>query len=116
MPADTNQPSETTSVAQGATRLMNRSHGSFELALAPVILALLGLWLDRTIGTVPVFTLAFAVFGILGSFAKVYYGYRHSMAEMERTGPWVGHASTEQFRSQAKDRAERLSTPREDER
>jgi F0F1-type ATP synthase assembly protein I len=113
MPADTHQP-EPTSVAQEATRSLNRSHGSFELALAPVILALLGLWLDRTIDTVPVFTLVFAAVGVLGSFTKVYFEYRNSMAELDRSGAWVDHARTAQFRSQAKARAERLSTPVED--
>lgn len=116
MPADTDQPREATSSARGATRSLNQSHGSFELALAPVIMALLGLWLDRTIDTVPLFTLVFALVGILGSFTKVYYEYRNSMAEMDRTGPWVGHKSTKQFRAEAEDRAERLSTPLEGER
>jgi broad specificity phosphatase PhoE len=36
------------------------------------------------------------------------------MAELDRSGPWVDHARTEQFRAQAKARAERLSTPVED--
>ena len=44
-----------------ATRSLQRSSGSFELVLAPVITALLGLWLDRTIGTVPLFTVLLAV-------------------------------------------------------
>ena len=43
------------------------------MALAPAILALLGLWLDRTIGTVPLFTLLFALVGVLGSFTKIYF-------------------------------------------
>jgi len=104
---------DTTSRTEEATRSLNRSHGSFELALAPAILALLGLWLDRTIGTVPVFTLVFALVGVLGSFAKVYYSYRYSMAALDERAPWVGHASSEQFRSQAAARAKRLSAPLE---
>lgn len=71
------------------TRSLNRSHGSFELAFAPVIMALLGLWLDRTIGTVPVFTLVLALVGVLGSSIKVYYGYRHSMAQLDAAAPWA---------------------------
>lgn len=82
-------PADNSSLKQDATRSLNRSHGSFELALAPVILALLGLWLDRTVDTVPLFTLVFAVVGVLGSFTKIYYGYRHSMAELERSTPWA---------------------------
>ena len=116
MPADSHEPTEPRSVAEEATRSLHRSHGSFELALAPVILALLGLWLDRTVGTVPLFTLVFALVGILGSFTKVYFEYRNSMEEMETNAPWVGHARSEQFRAQARARADRLATPVEGER
>lgn len=93
---------------------MNRSHGSFELALAPAILALLGLWLDRTIGTVPLFTLILALVGIAGSFAKIYYQYKASMAALDADAPWSASMRTEQFRAQAKARAERLALPLED--
>lgn len=102
-----------TQTKQDATRSLNRSHGSFELAFAPVIMALLGLWLDKTIGTVPVFTLLFALVGVLGASAKVFYSYKHSMAALDEQGAWVGHASTAQFRSEAKARAERLAHPLE---
>ena len=56
--------------------LFHQSHGSFELVLAPVILALLGLGLDKALGVVPVFTVSFALLGAIGAFAKLYYGYR----------------------------------------
>lgn len=116
MPSDSHEHTEPRSVAEEATRSLNRSHGSFELALAPVILALLGLWLDRTVGTVPLFTLLFALVGILGSFTKVYFEYRHSMAQMDTNAPWVGHARSEQFRAQARARADRLASPLEGDR
>lgn len=116
MPAETNQSNEPTSTAREMTRSLHRSHGSFELALAPAILALLGLWLDRTVGTVPLFTLLFATVGIAGSFAKIYFQYRNSMAELDESAPWVGHAGTEQFRAESKARAERLSAPLEADR
>ncbi len=61
--------------------LFNQSHGSFELVLAPVILALIGLGLDRWLGTVPVFTIVLAVAGMVGSWAKQYYSYRTSIDE-----------------------------------
>lgn len=76
------------------TRSLNRSHGSFELAFAPLLLALGGLWLDRTLGTVPVFTLVLAFVGIAGTFAKLYYSYRHSMAELDADSAWTGHRRT----------------------
>ena len=56
--------------------LFNQSSGSFELVLAPVILALFGLGLDRWIGTTPLFTIVLAVAGMVGSWAKQYYSYR----------------------------------------
>lgn len=65
------------------TRQFNRSHGSFELALAPVILGLLGLWLDKSIGTTPVFVVSLAIFGFVGAFLKTYYSYRYEMAQHE---------------------------------
>lgn len=95
------------------TRSLDRSHGSFELVLAPVLLALLGLWLDRTIDTVPVFTLVFALVGILGTFAKLYYAYRGAMDAAASDAVWAEHPTTVQFRAQAAARAERLSTPKE---
>jgi F0F1-type ATP synthase assembly protein I len=79
---------------RNATRSFNRSHGSFELAFAPLLTALGGLWLDRTIGTVPVFTLLFAVLGIFGASLKLYYSYRHSMSVLEAGSPWAGHDRT----------------------
>lgn len=60
--------------------LFHRSHGGFELALSPVILALLGLWLDRTIGTTPLFCVLFAVIGFVGVAVKIFFVYRYGMA------------------------------------
>ena len=93
--------SDLSTTHRDTTRSLNRSHGSFELAFAPLILALGGLWLDRTFDTVPVFTLVLAAFGIAGASAKVYFSYRHSMAVLDAAAPWVGHASTAEFESGA---------------
>jgi F0F1-type ATP synthase assembly protein I len=95
------------------TRQLNRSHGSFELALAPVILGLLGLWLDRTLGTVPVFLVTFTVLGFVGAGVKIYFTYRYEMAQHEADVAWKGHESTETFRAKASARATRLSAPLE---
>ena len=93
------------------TRQLNRSHGSFELALAPVILGLLGLWLDRTLGTTPLFILAFTLFGFVGAGVKIFCTYRYEMAQHETDVAWKGHESSEKFRAAAAARAERLSRP-----
>ncbi len=88
MPAATTKSTKPRPDSRELTRSLHRSHGSFELAFAPVIMALLGLWLDRTVGTVPLFTLVFAVIGVLGAFAKVYYQYKAAMAELDDRSVW----------------------------
>jgi F0F1-type ATP synthase assembly protein I len=64
--------------------LFHRSSGSFELVLAPLLLALLGLWIDHKIGTTPIFTIVFAVAGLAGVVLKTYYVYRASIDAMRR--------------------------------
>ena len=58
-----------------------RSSGGFDLVLAPVLIALLGLWIDSAAGTRPVFMLAFLAFGTVGAVLKVYYDYQRGMHE-----------------------------------
>ena len=57
-----------------------RSHGGFDLVLAPVLLSLVGLWLDSRLGTTPVLTVGFLVFGAVGAALKVYYDWKRGMA------------------------------------
>jgi len=85
---------------EDATRSLQRSHGSFELAFAPILLALGGLWLDRTIGTVPVFTIVFAFIGVAATSVKPYYSYRHSMDELDESAPWAASRSARSDRSE----------------
>ena len=68
---------------------MNHATGSYELVVSPVILALLGLWLDRTIDTTPLFTVVFAVIGLIGASVKIYFGYMAEMDEHEVGKPWA---------------------------
>lgn len=83
----------TTDRQQELTRSLHRSHGSFELALAPVLMALIGLWLDKTFHTVPVLTIVLAVVGVLGSTVKVLYVYKAQMAAEAADAPWNRSAS-----------------------
>ena len=71
------------------TQSMHRSLGSYELVLSPLLLALVGLWLDRTIGTTPLLVILFAVVGFAGACIKIYVQYDAEMAEHEANGPWV---------------------------
>lgn len=61
---------------------------SAEIAAVPLILAGLGWLLDALLGTAPVFMAVFAVLGLVGTFAKLYYAYCHTMANLEAAGPW----------------------------
>jgi F0F1-type ATP synthase assembly protein I len=62
--------------------IFHRSSGSFELVLAPLLLGVLGFWIDRRIDTVPLFTILLALAGVTGAAVKIYYGYRYAMAEL----------------------------------
>ncbi|HEY6532153.1 MAG TPA: AtpZ/AtpI family protein [Acidimicrobiales bacterium] len=68
---------------------MHRTTGGFELVFSPLILALLGYGLDRLFGTVPVFTVVFAVVGLAGAVAKLFFTYRFEMEQHEANGPWA---------------------------
>jgi len=68
---------------------MYRQAGGWELALAPVLCALIGYGLDRLFGTVPVITVVFAVLGLVGAVVRLYYGYDAEMKEHEKSGPWA---------------------------
>ncbi|MEI7888328.1 MAG: AtpZ/AtpI family protein [Actinomycetes bacterium] len=107
-------PADFATTTHETTRQLNRSHGSFELALAPVILGLLGLWLDRTLGTVPVFLILFTVLGFAGAGVKIYFTYRYQMEQHQAEVPWNGHESSEDFRAKNSAQAQRLSIPAED--
>ena len=71
------------------TEQMNRSAGGYELVLSPLILALIGFGIDKLFGTVPVFTVLFAVLGLIGVVVKIYFNYRAEMQEHDAAGPWV---------------------------
>jgi len=68
---------------------LNKGNGSFELVMSPLLLALIGLWLDRSVThTTPWMTVGFAVLGLVGSVIKIYYGYKAKMAELAESSPW----------------------------
>ncbi|MFM7069373.1 MAG: AtpZ/AtpI family protein [Actinomycetes bacterium] len=73
---------------QDLTRSLHRSHGSFELAVAPVVMALIGLAVDRWLGTTPLLTVLFALLGVAGSTVKVIYVYKAEMAAEAAESPW----------------------------
>jgi F0F1-type ATP synthase assembly protein I len=68
---------------------MHRTTGGFELVFSPLLLALIGYGLDRLLGTLPVLTIVFAVVGLAGAVAKLYFTYRLEMERHESNGPWA---------------------------
>lgn len=69
-------------------RQLNQGHGSFELVLSPVILALIGYFVDaQVLRTTPVVTIVAAVVGLVGATIKLYYGYKLKMAELATARP-----------------------------
>lgn len=61
------------------TDAARKSTGSFELVLGPVLMALVGLLLDRWLGTAPLFILLFTVWGAAGAFVSLYFRYREQI-------------------------------------
>lgn len=68
------------STTRPVVQQLNRSHGSFELVVSPLILALIGFWIDGQVGTRPVVTIVAAVLGVAGAAVLAYYRYRADMA------------------------------------
>jgi F0F1-type ATP synthase assembly protein I len=68
---------------------MGRATGGYELALSPLLLALIGYGLDRLLGTVPILTIVLASVGLIGVVVKIYFQYRSEMEEHSKNGPWA---------------------------
>ncbi len=100
---------EFTTKTHETTKQLNRSSGSFELAFAPVILGLLGLWLDHSFGTTPLLVIIFSVAGFVGTGIKIYFGYRYEMSQIEDQVAWRGHESSSDFRRHGAERLARNS-------
>ena len=63
-------------------RQLDQSHGSFELVLSPVILGLVGWWLDGRFGSGPWMTIGAAALGLVGATIKIVFVYRAKMAKL----------------------------------
>jgi F0F1-type ATP synthase assembly protein I len=71
---------------------MGKSTGSYELVFSPLLFSLLGYVLDRLLGTVPVFTVLFAVVALVAVSVKIYFVYKQDMEEHDANGPWAKHS------------------------
>jgi F0F1-type ATP synthase assembly protein I len=64
------------------------------MVAVPAIFGFLGSLLDRTIGTSPVFLIALAALGVVGSFASAFYRYEARIAEQDVGKPWARRRDT----------------------
>lgn len=62
-----------------------------EMAVTPVILTLIGLWIDGRLDTTPWIAVTFALFGMIGSFVKAYYVYVYKSQQEEAKRKWPQH-------------------------
>lgn len=62
---------------------LQQSSGSYELVLSAVVLGLLGLLLDRWLGTTPMFTIVLTILGFVGAGVSIYYRYRHQIETLQ---------------------------------
>ena len=62
---------------------------AFELAFTPVIFGALGYALDRWLGIVPAFTMAFVLLSLIGMLLRTWYGYVYRMEALEAKAPWA---------------------------
>ena len=60
-----------------------------EFVVTPLLLALAGYGLDRTVGTLPVLTAALGALGFVGCVVRTYYAYLARCALEEEGKPWT---------------------------
>lgn len=78
---------------QGDRRVVWQGFGdgltqAVEIAVTPILFAVLGLWLDRRVGTTPVFGVALAVFAMVGVFLRAWYHYVARVDALEKGKAW----------------------------
>ncbi len=61
----------------------HRTTGSYELVLGPVLFAIVGLFIDRWLGTTPLFIIGLTLFAIVGAAVSSYYRYRYEIDQLE---------------------------------
>jgi F0F1-type ATP synthase assembly protein I len=61
---------------------------AFELVLTPLLLALVGHFIDRAAGTGVVFALVFGIIGLLGVSYRAYLAYTARMKQLSEGKPW----------------------------
>ncbi len=73
---------------------MNRGFGdgmsrAFELVVTPLVFGGFGYLIDVVAGTSPVFVIGLSIFGVIGTFVRMWFGYDAEMRTHEAAGPWA---------------------------
>lgn len=82
MPPQSDKPVMTHLVSDDAAR-------GVELALTPVVFGGIGWVLDGRLGTGPWLTVGLVAFAIVGTVAKLWFGYDAEMRELEASSRWA---------------------------
>jgi F0F1-type ATP synthase assembly protein I len=61
---------------------------AFELVMAPLIFAFIGHLIDGWVGMRFTFALVLGLFGLAGTFAKMWFTYNYAMKAEEAKAPW----------------------------
>lgn len=83
MGADSEATSDLRATPQRLDLKLAESSGSYELVLGAVVFGLIGLMIDRQLGTTPVFVLLLTLAGLAGASISIYYRYKHRIAELQ---------------------------------
>jgi F0F1-type ATP synthase assembly protein I len=60
-----------------------------DLVVTPLLLFLLGWWLDGRFGTRPLLAIVLGLLGVIGVSVRAYYTYRAAMESAEEGKPWT---------------------------
>lgn len=66
---------------------------AFEMAVTPILFALLGVFLDGQFGTRPLLTVILAVFAMVGAFLRTWYHYLNRVQAIEDGKVWHRRAA-----------------------
>lgn len=94
MGAESEATSDARAGSPRADLQLTQSSGSYELVLGSVVFGLIGLLIDRRIGTTPVFLLIFTVAGLAGASISLYYRYKYRIAQIQAEAAAIKNGET----------------------
>ncbi|MEO6120733.1 MAG: AtpZ/AtpI family protein [Acidimicrobiales bacterium] len=62
---------------------------AFEMVVTPMLFGLGGWFLDRRLGTIPLFSLVLGLVALVGIMVRMYYAYQADMERHQREAPWA---------------------------